>query len=580
MDNQKSPNKLRQKIENILVLILCTFIATAIGLVLMFVYQPDKNSLGALGSVSMDIISIVVLIILVVSLAFENENKSRTTKLFFDLLLVTVVALFLDFMTWALDGSLDFGETNYFFVLTSLCTAPILACIFVAYLNSYVQEMYGLMSGNLISKICIICDLVAFGVTLTLALTRYAFDFVDGHYETGELYDIVTAIPVLTLVCMAVFIVAHVKTIGIHDIIAVVGYIVTMITGALVEGEYSIGTTYVAIAMADVFIFIMLQNKIIDKVNEQKDVLTEQVTSQYEILSSMAGIYSYVDYVDLEEKTVQRFDEKDSVAEHIDINTDSHSGIVREMSKDIEASEKFLEYTDLSTLSVRMKDAKIISAEFRHKVEGWLRAQFIRIGDIDEEPLKKVIFAIRNIDEEKKNVEKWILRSNTDELTHFLNRRAYEEDVKTLENSEISEDLVYVSIDVNGLKVTNDSKGHEAGDELLIGAASCMKQCLGSSGNLYRMGGDEFVAIIYADSNKLNKIQKDLIEVTNKWTGSFGEKLTMSCGYVTRNDATNMSIRQMARLADQKMYEEKRKYYEKMGIDRRGRRQPVEDGEA
>lgn len=571
MDRQEKSGNLKHTAENVLVLILCTFIATAIGLVLMFVYQPDRNSLGALGSVSMDVISMLVLLILVVSLAFENKEKSHATRLFLDLMLATMVALFLDFMTWTLDGTLGFGETNYIFVVSSLCMGSVLACIFVAYLNRYLQEMYGLESGKLLSKICIIVDIIAFVVTLTLALTRYAFDFVDGHYETGELYDIVTAIPVLTLVCMAVFTVVHVKTIGIHDIIAVVGYIGTMIAGALVEGEYSIGTTYVAVSMANVFIFIMLQNKIIDKVKQQKEVLSEQVSSQYEILSSMAGIYSYVDYVDLEEKKTQRFDKIDSPAVALDFDKDTHSALAGAMVKDIEDPEKFLEYTDLTTLPARMKDAKIISSEFRHKVDGWLRAQYIRIGDIDEEPLKKVIFAIRNIDEEKKNVEKWIIRSNTDELTRFLNRRAYEEDVKALEAGEISEDLVYVSIDVNGLKVINDSWGHEAGDELLVGAAACMKQCLGSSGNLYRMGGDEFVAIIYADESKLEKIKKDLAETTDKWTGKLVKELTMSCGYVRRDEASEMTIRQMARLADKKMYEEKRKYYQKLGVDRRGR---------
>ena len=51
----------------------------------------------------------------------------------------------------------------------------------------------------------------------------------------------------------------------------------------------------------------------------------------------------------------------------------------------------------------------------------------------------------------------------------------------------IPKDLVFVSIDVNGLKKVNDSMGHQAGDELLIGAAACMKKCFGRWGKVYRI---------------------------------------------------------------------------------------------
>ena len=59
-----------------------------------------------------------------------------------------------------------------------------------------------------------------------------------------------------------------------------------------------------------------------------------------------------------------------------------------------------------------------------------------------------------------------------------------------------SDDFVFVSLDVNGLKTINDTQGHAAGDELIKAAASCMKKCIGSYGRVYRTGGDEFIALI------------------------------------------------------------------------------------
>ncbi|MBR5705734.1 MAG: diguanylate cyclase, partial [Deltaproteobacteria bacterium] len=57
------------------------------------------------------------------------------------------------------------------------------------------------------------------------------------------------------------------------------------------------------------------------------------------------------------------------------------------------------------------------------------------------------------------------------------------------------EDLAVFSIDVNGLKTVNDSLGHDAGDELIRGAADCISAAFGQTGKCYRTGGDEFVVL-------------------------------------------------------------------------------------
>ena len=57
--------------------------------------------------------------------------------------------------------------------------------------------------------------------------------------------------------------------------------------------------------------------------------------------------------------------------------------------------------------------------------------------------------------------------------------------------------FIYVFADVNGLKYINDNLGHAAGDELIKGAASCLDNAFSKYGTVYRMGGDEFSAILY-----------------------------------------------------------------------------------
>lgn len=162
-----------------------------------------------------------------------------------------------------------------------------------------------------------------------------------------------------------------------------------------------------------------------------------------------------------------------------------------------------------------------------------------------------------------------IFLANTDELTGLKNRRKYEDDIKEYSLQELNENFVYISLDVNELKIVNDNCGHIAGDELLQGAATCMKRCLGSYGSIYRIGGDEFAAFVYADEEKLEEILNDLNQTILTWTGNLVSHLSIAFGYC-RLDSSVTSMKDMAQIADEKMYRAKAEYYREKGIDRRG----------
>ena len=159
--------------------------------------------------------------------------------------------------------------------------------------------------------------------------------------------------------------------------------------------------------------------------------------------------------------------------------------------------------------------------------------------------------------------------SNTDRLTGCYNRRAYEADFSNLQENPPDDDFVYVSADINVLKSVNDSLGHAAGDELICGTAQCLAKCFSDYGKLYRTGGDEFVCMLSMSKEKLSETKEKLLAETNAWKGSNVESLSFSVGYAAKRDFPDATVKELAKISDKKMYEEKNRYYQNSGIDRR-----------
>ncbi|MBQ4464098.1 MAG: GGDEF domain-containing protein [Eubacterium sp.] len=159
--------------------------------------------------------------------------------------------------------------------------------------------------------------------------------------------------------------------------------------------------------------------------------------------------------------------------------------------------------------------------------------------------------------------------ANSDSMTMLSNRRAYETDIRRYDDKKYEDLLVYVSMDLNGLKTVNDNRGHEAGDELIKGAADCMRRCFGNYGELYRIGGDEFAALIFADIDRLMMIKLDFSDMLESWTLEHGMTLAVSCGYVRASEYPELTIQEIAAMADDKMYEAKNEYYKNKKLARR-----------
>ena len=158
-----------------------------------------------------------------------------------------------------------------------------------------------------------------------------------------------------------------------------------------------------------------------------------------------------------------------------------------------------------------------------------------------------------------------------DSLTGLYNRFAYEYRISEFKKNEIpSESLILFAMDVNGLKDVNDSKGHDAGDSMLYDAAQCILRGIGSYGDCYRVGGDEFMAIIInqdVDPRLLARRIKEEAEACERELYS----VSISIGYCVAREKDGLCLEDLEKIADRRMYQDKENYYLSKGINRRAR---------
>ncbi len=298
----------------------------------------------------------------------------------------------------------------------------------------------------------------------------------------------------------------------------------------------------------------------------------ERINSQKSILSTITDIYYSMHLIDMADYSIESLESNSLMDRVIKNGKNAADMLVSIVNNTIspEYVEATLAFTDLSTLKERLKNKKIISMDAIDRNVGWLRMSFIAMEIDDNNEPSKVIVATQIIDDDKKREEELSLQANRDELTGLYNRRAYEDDMLAYPDVPPEKDFVYAAIDINGLKVVNDNLGHAAGDDMIKGAAECLKRTFGNYGRVYRTGGDEFVSMFFADEEHMKAVLEDLERMTLEWKGELAPSVSLSIGYATKQEFLTETVEEMAKIADKRMYADKSLYYSRKGVDRRG----------
>ena len=152
--------------------------------------------------------------------------------------------------------------------------------------------------------------------------------------------------------------------------------------------------------------------------------------------------------------------------------------------------------------------------------------------------------------------------SNTDTLTGLKNKNSFAVDLHNIEEGN-TERYAVITIDLNGLKHINDTRGHQAGDMYIQRAAKILRTAMEDTDFIgYRVGGDEFTIVA---KDKTTEEIKEFIEKVNnlidEGNKTNGMTLTMSIGYAKFDKEKDRNFSMTIERSDAMMYENKRMYY-------------------
>ena len=171
--------------------------------------------------------------------------------------------------------------------------------------------------------------------------------------------------------------------------------------------------------------------------------------------------------------------------------------------------------------------------------------------------VNEVIAIVRDITSRKEMEHKLEYFALHDKVTGLYNRVYFEEKLQQLTDSR-QIPIGIIMCDIDGLKLVNDTFGHQAGDNLLISAAAIIQNCVADSGELARVGGDEFAIVLPNKTREeVEEVCLQIRECVNQFRNENTEiPMSISIGLSMRSHP-EQSMYEVFKAADDNMYREK-----------------------
>lgn len=287
----------------------------------------------------------------------------------------------------------------------------------------------------------------------------------------------------------------------------------------------------------------------------------ENLTRQ---LKAASAIYRSVHLLDFEKDTFQELNSMNDIHSLVGelsfgVNKTIRNALMHFVTDKL-YRQLILDFIDFETLDERMRGKITISQEFIGNVSGWCRARFIAVEYDDNGKLKKVLFTIEVIDEEKRLEHQLRFLSEMDGLTGINNRATGERVIKELMANE--KEGMFCLLDADRFKAINDTFGHGVGDKVLISIANSLKESFRDRDVVMRLGGDEFavfavnVTDIEVAKNILDRLFDSIDRIHIPEMKSAMVKISLGAAFYKLNE--EISFDDLYNKADERMYASKK----------------------
>lgn len=157
-------------------------------------------------------------------------------------------------------------------------------------------------------------------------------------------------------------------------------------------------------------------------------------------------------------------------------------------------------------------------------------------------------------------------KAYVDVNTELYNKTRWDEFIK--ESIPDNEPIGIMMLDLNCLKLTNDTRGHKTGDKMIANFAGILRNTFDSCEFLCRWGGDEFTVLVRnADREKLERYDNAVHAAVDAYNSSGAKpEIYFACGYALSTDFPGISRNELLTKADERMYDDKQKWYDKHSI--------------
>jgi diguanylate cyclase (GGDEF)-like protein len=171
-------------------------------------------------------------------------------------------------------------------------------------------------------------------------------------------------------------------------------------------------------------------------------------------------------------------------------------------------------------------------------------------------PVRYILGVAEDINERRTALDKVGYISTHDQLTGLFNRAYFNAEVGRMEKSR-QYPISILFMDIDDLRVVNETKGHEAGDNLITRTAQVLVETFRSEDIIARLGGDEFAVILPATGSASSEaiLARIRTRLTKNNQTNTKTLLNISMGMATAENGH--SLREAVTAAEKRMLETK-----------------------